>query len=601
MTLSVQLKSRARPRWWCRTSVLAAVIFAAILLNNEKYIFRSSQYERSDIAANSLQVFRAKQFHLVLGHYCRFGFYHPGPAFFSVYAAGEALFHDALHLVPTPFNAQMIALYALSAFFFSATLSVISRRLDTVVSKWFLGLALLLAAWHFGAVGRHYEFMPGHQGLFFIWPPCVLVLPFLCFLAASASVASGGGRDLPLMTLAAGFLVHGHVAMPLFVVPITLLAYGGLLQRVRRARSDGIAWPWQAFPRSHWFAAALIALFLVPIGLDMVTSDPSNVRLILDHIRTSYGERKGVGQSVLYFLHFGAYAAYPNSNIIPAFETYDAQGTLLFFRTHWRAYGLWLVVICVPIIFLLRNRTRLSRRAPGSENESLIPTEVRLFLLRMYLILGAAICLTIVWGHLQEGPMYYYSSFCNFAIYYGFLLVFAMTAALWIERRALSKRLAVTASPLENWRKSMRAAGPCLVALAAIAAFAHEARRFRSAPPNQEEQRLFATTIETALKMDPVEPKLLRFEGQAWAEALGVALYLQRAGATWYVADYAPSIPLMFGRDRAIPDKETAGRVPDASIWRIVSPRSASFLAKEQGLTVLPLARDTNLVIRPLP
>jgi hypothetical protein len=101
--------------------------------------------------------------------------------------------------------------------------------------------------------------------------------------------------------------------------------------------------------------------------------------------------------------------------------------------------------------------------------------------------------------------------------------------------------------------------------------------------------------------MDPVQPKLLSFEGQAWAEAVGVALYLQRAGSSWYVADYAPSIPLIFGRDRAIPDKETSARLPQASIWRIVSPRSATILAKEQGLTVLPLARDVDLVIRPLP
>lgn len=598
-TLPVPLKPRARLRWWCRTSVLAAVIFAAILLNNERYIFRSSQYEMSDIAANSLQVLRAKHFHLVLGHYCRFGFYHPGPAFFYVYAAGEALFYDALHLVPTPFNAQMIGLYALSAFFFAATLSVISKRLDTAASKWFLGLALLLAAWHFGAVGRHYEFIPGHQGFLGIWPPCVLVLPFLCFLAASASVASGGGKDLPLMTLTAGFLAHGHVAMPLLVVPITLLAYGGLVQRVRTARPERVSWPWPAFPRHHWFAVVLLALSLVPIVLDMITSDPSNVRLILDHIRTSYGERKGVWQSVLYFLHFGAYAAYPNSSVIPAFETYDAWGTLLFFRTHWRAYGLWLAVICVPIV-LLRNTARRSVRARRIENDSLVPSEVKAFLLRMYLVLGSAIVLSIVWGHIQEGPMYYYSSFSNFAIYYGFLLIFAVTMAFWFERRA-SYHLASSLSYLGNWPKRMKAAGPIIVALAAIAAFVHEARRFRSAPPNQDQQLRFATTIDTALKMDPLQPKLLSFEGQAWTEAIGVALYLQRRGSSWYVADYAPSIPLIFGRDRAIPDKETSVRVPGASIWRIVSPRSASFLAKEQGLTVLPLARDVDLVIRPLP
>src|SRR6185295_9336068 len=81
---------------------LAAIILGAILLNNARPIFSDAHYETGDLAANSLQVIRAKHFELVLGNYSRFGFYHPGPAFFYVYAAGEALFHDVLGIVPTP-------------------------------------------------------------------------------------------------------------------------------------------------------------------------------------------------------------------------------------------------------------------------------------------------------------------------------------------------------------------------------------------------------------------------------------------------------------------------------------------------------------------
>jgi hypothetical protein len=584
-------KSDHPPPWWCRTSTLAVVFFAAILLNNQRFIFDSVHYEINDLAANSLQVFQAKHLHHVLGHFCRFGFYHPGPAFFYFYAASEALFFDALRLVPTPFNAQFIALYALSAFFFSATLNVICRRLDTAGRKWFLGLALLLAAWHFGAVGEFY----GRQGLFDIWPPHILALPFLCFLVAGASVASGGGKDLPLMTLAACFLVHGYVCLPLFVVPITLLAYGALLREGRSTRSERVSWPWQAFPRQHWLAGTIIVLFLVPIVIDVITTEPNNIRLILDHIRTAYGERKGLLRSILYFLHFGAYAPYPSSNSIPAFETFDARGTLLFFRAHWRAYGLWLCTIIVPII-LIKNTSLFCRRGVHGETDHL--TDVKAFLLRLYLVLGAAVLLTIAWGHFLEGPMYYYISTFNFAIYYGFSLIFAITAALWIEHRGLAEGLASSTSYSGNWRKWMKIVGPIMIALATVAAFVHQARRFRSPAPNQDQQRLFASSIERALKLDSIQPKLVRFEGQAWGEAAGVALYLQRAGCSWYVADYAPSIPLIFGRDRAIPDKETDARVPNASIWRIVSPRSASFLLRE-GFTVLPLAWDVELVIKP--
>jgi branched-subunit amino acid transport protein len=195
--------------------------------------------------------------------------------------------------------------------------------------------------------------------------------------------------------------------------------------------------------------------------------------------------------------------------------------------------------------------------------------------------------------------MYYYISTFNFAIYYGFALIFAIAAALWIERRASESLESSTPYP-RNWRRWLKILGPITIAFATVAASAFEAHRFRSPSPNQDQQRLFATTIERALKMDSIQPKLLRFEGQAWGEAAGVALYLRRAGCSWYVADYAPSIPLIFGRDRAIPDKETDARVPNASIWRIVSPRSASFLLRE-GFTVLPLAWDVELVIKPDP
>lgn len=586
--------SRSRQAWRWSTFVLATSIFAAVLLNNAQPIFRSSHYEMNDLAANSLQIFQAKHFHLLLGNYSRFGFYHPGPAFFYIYAAGEALFYDDLHWVPTPFNAQLIALYALSAFFFSATLNVIGRRLESTARKWFLGLALLLAAWHFGAVGKFY----GHDGLFFIWPPCVLIFPFLCLLVTGASVACGGGRDLPLMTLAASFLVHGHAVMPLFVVPISWLVYLGLLLWSRRGGSGEGSWPWKVFPRQHWLAGAIIVLFLAPIVIDMIGSNPSNLRLIVDHLQSSSGERKEWLRSVLYFLHFGAYAAYPNSNTIPAFEKFDIAGTLGFFREHWRAYGLWLLVISSSVA-LMRVGTGSTARAP-IRNDKLIAGGLRTFLFWMYLVLGFAVLLTIIWGHIQDGPMYYYNALFNFAIYYGLLLIFAATAALWVARRVFAWPSEIT-SDSSNWRKRVKTIGPLLLLLAAFAAFRHEARRFRYVGEDAGEQHLFAATMARALEIDTIQPKLLSFEGQAWAEAVGVALYLQRAGSQWYVTDYAPSIPLIFGRDRAIPEKETAARLPNTSAWRIVSPATADVLAREQGSTVLPPNREVKLVLRPSP
>jgi hypothetical protein len=328
----------------------------------------------------------------------------------------------------------------------------------------------------------------------------------------------------------------------------------------------------------------------------MVASTPSNLQLVVDHLRSNYGPRKGLLRAVLYFLHFGAYAPYPNSNTIPAFENFDLPGTSEFFRVHWRAYGLWLVVVSIPLLLMRAGAAPADHQDDNRSVSNLNP-----FLGRLYLVLCSAIALTLVWGHIQEGRMYYYNALFNFAMYYGLLLIFAITIARSFAHGKLAA-FATSRSALRNWSSKLMRVGPFLITLAAVTVFAGEARHFRFRPQDSEQQLVFATAMERALASDSIQPKLLSFEGQAWAETVGVALYLRRAGVDWYVADYAPSIPLIFGRDRAIPDKEIALRLPHASVWRIVSTDSShNIMAKEPGMMVLPLAKDIDLVIRSSP
>ena len=276
--------------------------------------------------------------------------------------------------------------------------------------------------------------------------------------------------------------MHGYFSMPLFVFPLTLLAYGALTYHSRVA---GLPWPGRAFRRQHWLAGAIVVLFLVPIVIDMVTTHPSNVQVIIDHIRTSDAERKGALKSLLYFLHFGAYAAYPHSDPIPAFETFDFSGTVLFFRTHWLAYSLWLTVILLPPALLVRRKEPFSNLSAVAGNDAASRSkDLKAFLLWMYLVLGVATVLSLVWACIIEGPMFYYVSLFNFAIYYGFLLIFAIVAACWVERL-----LSPSSSYAGTWRRRVEFLGPVLLALVAFASFALEARRFRSNPPDQDQQR----------------------------------------------------------------------------------------------------------------
>ena len=554
--------SESNTPWWQRTWFLALLLFAAVLLNNSELILNTRLYEADDFAANSLQVLKAKHFNETLGNYCRFGFHHPGPAFFYLFGWGEIVFHDVLPFVPTPFNGQLIALYALSAFFFGATIALIAAKLSRAAAGWFVGVSLLFAAWHFGAASKFFEFIPGYLGFLTPWPPCFIVLPFLCFVVAAGSVAAGYGKDLPLMTLAGCFLVHGHVAMPLFVVPLALFAYGALWREIGCAGGQ----PWNLFRRQHWLAAATIALFLAPIVTDLLISEPNNLTRIVQHLRTSYGEGKGILQSLCYFLHFGAYAGAASDQPIPAFEAHDAATLRSFFLLHWRPYAWWLGSILVFIVTTRRTQPDL----PGTTK----------FRRRLCFALILATGLSVVWGCVQEGPMFDYNALYIFAIYYAWLLVVALSLALWIGSRCPAR---------------FQVAGVIALMLAAATAFAHERRRFRGAASN-DAQRQFAASVEQALILDPSQPKFLNFDSEANGEAERVALFLERRRIAWWVRE---DWPLVFGEERIVRPGKTNQSVLtlSSSFWRIALRSNPAKTGGDPNATVLPLTSEFDLVV----
>ena len=89
-----------------------AVPFAVltVLLVDNAFLFSAPEYENADMAANSILIEQARRFTLLVGNYSRERFNHPGPAFLYVESWGESLCYDALHVVPTPWNGQLIAL-----------------------------------------------------------------------------------------------------------------------------------------------------------------------------------------------------------------------------------------------------------------------------------------------------------------------------------------------------------------------------------------------------------------------------------------------------------------------------------------------------------
>ena len=100
---------------------------AVLLVVRNAYLFTTKIYEDMDFAANTIAVL-GKHFDLLTGKYSKEGFYHPGPAFLYVMAGGESFFHDLLHLVPTPWNGQLLAILLLNAALIGASLAVVARH-----------------------------------------------------------------------------------------------------------------------------------------------------------------------------------------------------------------------------------------------------------------------------------------------------------------------------------------------------------------------------------------------------------------------------------------------------------------------------------------
>src|ERR1700735_4386488 len=117
---------RARVLGIPATAIAWAAPFAlllAVLLVRNAFLFSAPEYEDADMAANSILIEQARRFTLLVGHYSRYRFNHPGPAFLYVQGWGESLFYDAPHVVPTARNGQLIGLYALNAVFAAAVVA----------------------------------------------------------------------------------------------------------------------------------------------------------------------------------------------------------------------------------------------------------------------------------------------------------------------------------------------------------------------------------------------------------------------------------------------------------------------------------------------
>ncbi len=269
-----------RRRWWV-VAASAAVLVALLCVRN-RFLFTTRLYEDADMGANSILIEQARHFTLLVGNYSRDHFHHPGPAYMYVQAAGESLFWAWLRVVPTAWNGQLLAAYALNAMFMALVVGVSygwSRSLRGAAACF--AVVVAFASVHPAVLSTD-------------WMPYLYVPTYLAFVVAAASVAAGRTRDAWIMALAGWFLIHGHACF-LFFVPVISCA---VLAAVLWPRRRGLGASVRSFfgtQRRVWVPVVVIsAVFAFPIIVNLVLHWPGQFG---DYLAYSSSKKAG-GHSI---------------------------------------------------------------------------------------------------------------------------------------------------------------------------------------------------------------------------------------------------------------------------------------------------------------
>jgi hypothetical protein len=322
-----QIAGWRRP-WWAWVGPFALVL--TVLVVRSRFLFTARFYEQGDAAANSILIEQAKHLTLLVGNYSREGFHHPGPAYMYVQALGEWLFKDLLHLVPTAWNAHVLAVFTLNSAFVAMMVAVVygwTRSLRAAA----VSLAVVLACVATEPWILSYD-----------WMPWMYVPAYIAFAIAAGSVAAGGERDLWILTLTGWFLIHGHACFLFFVPVIVAVAAGAVTwrhgPRAALRRFTG--------PRTWVPVTVISAVFALPIVVNLALHWPGEFGKYLSYPSSKLAGGHGASQVLHYALWYwwqrgGGWAAW----LVPAGSYLVAVAAALLCRDPVRRFLVALLAI----------------------------------------------------------------------------------------------------------------------------------------------------------------------------------------------------------------------------------------------------------------
>ncbi len=279
-----------RRPWWV-WAVPFAALFVLLCVRN-RFLFTTRLYEQGDAGANSILIEQAKHFTLLVGNYSRERFNHPGPAYMYVQAIGEYLFQNALHVVPTAWNAHMLSVFALNCAFVAMGVGIVygwTRSLR--------GAAACFAV--FAGFAIAYPWILNSD-----WMPHMYVLAYMVFVLAAGSVAAGRAQDAWIFALTGWFLIHGHACFLLFVPALTVAVLAAVLWPVRHALRASARGFFREQRRTWVPVAVISAVFALPIAVNLALHWPGDFGKYISYGGSGRAGGHGVGQVARYALWF---------------------------------------------------------------------------------------------------------------------------------------------------------------------------------------------------------------------------------------------------------------------------------------------------------
>jgi hypothetical protein len=455
-------------QFWILFLITSVLLVAYGLFEERSFIFGPAVLETGDFAANGLQILEAKHWHELLGNYSRWKLNHPGPFFFYLYSFGERLFFDFFKVTNSPHQAHVITgiifQSACIAFAMCLFTSLTERRLTLYIG---LACAVFFIQHTLGALTS-------------IWPPYVLFGPFVLLIVSCAATSLGRSNILPIAVFATCVLCHGHVAQPLMALPLLFIASAIYFSReLKQGKSTlGII---RALQVQLWISLGIIAIFFIPILIDLSNCPDCNARRIIDYLHSNHDKKPSLRQAINYLFSYLVFDHYP--------QWIDNQRHMPFFTGRVIA-GL----VLIGVLWIL----------PRVLKEKI--SEVRYQALKaVALFTILALILALVWAKKITGPLYEFNSFFIYGIMFvgAATILTALSLAVRDGKQATMASISVSCAIL-----AMVVRGPALPVFSSSFVFLAPDQAINNAiaPPttaliNQENSENWSSTITLALWM----------------------------------------------------------------------------------------------------